>query len=118
MPSIGILRFSNNVIGTMAAGWVDIFNTMPILIAGTEGQVYVNDGQLYFHSQHVEGADGKAPWTDLPPALPHAFDLFLDAVLGKDVPLVSAKEAADRVAVMEALYTAAKTNSWVKPDTL
>lgn len=113
-----IIRFSDNVIGTMAAGWVDVFNTMPILVAGTEGQIYVNNGQLYFHSKHVEGADGKAAWTDLPEALPHAFDLFLDAVLGQDVPLVSAKEAADRVAVMAALYKAAKTNTWVEPETL
>ena len=41
------------------------------------------------------GADGSE-WTDLPEALPHAFDLFLDALNGENVPLISVKEAADR----------------------
>lgn len=111
----GLMRFSNGVVGTLAAGWVDVFNTMPILIAGTEGQIYANDGKVYFHSQHVEGADGKTPWEDLPDGLPHAFDLFLDAITGQDVPLVSAQEAAYRVAVMEAFYQAAETQTWVEP---
>jgi predicted dehydrogenase len=112
----GLMRFSNGVIGTLAAGWVDVFNTMPILVAGTEGQVYVNDGQVYFHSKHVEGADGKSAWANLPDALPHAFDLYLDALQGQDVPLVTVREAADRTAVMEAFYEGATSNSWVKPS--
>jgi len=113
----GLMRFSNGVIGTMDAGWVDVYNNMPILVAGTEGQVYVNGGAVFFRSEHVDGADGATPWDDLPDALPHAFDLFLDAVNGHDVPLVSAQEAADRVAVMEAFYQAAAANTWVRPQT-
>jgi predicted dehydrogenase len=112
----GLMRFSNGVVGTLAAGWVDVANTMPILVAGTEGTVYVNDGKLYLKSDNVDGADGSE-WTDLPDALPHAFDLFLDALNGKDVPLVTAKEAADRTAVMEAFYSGAESNTWVKPPT-
>ena len=112
----GLMRFSNGVIGTMAAGWVDVFNTMPILVAGTEGQIYVNDENVYFKSKHVAGADGKMPWTSLPEALPHAFDLYLDAICGKDVPLVSAREAAERVTVMEAFYRAAETNTWIEVE--
>jgi hypothetical protein len=45
--------------------------------------------------------------------LPHAFELFLDALLGQDVPLVGAREAALRSSVMEAMYEAAKTETWV-----
>jgi predicted dehydrogenase len=111
------MRFSNGVIGTLAAGWVDVLNTMPVLVAGTEGQVYVNDGQVYFKSDHVEGADGKSAWTDLPAELPHAFELFFDALHGQDVPLISVREAADRTAVMEAFYEAAASNTWVEPQT-
>ena len=44
---------------------------------------------------------------------PHAFELFLDALVGKDVPLVTASEAAYRNVVMEALYTGAKLKSWI-----
>ena len=112
----GLMRFANGAIGALAAGWVDVLRPMPILVSGAEGAVYVNDDKLYLQSNHIDGADG-GEWTDLPDALPHAFDLFLDAVLGKAVPLVSAKEAADRTAVMEAFYQAAETNSWVQPQT-
>ena len=112
----GLLRFANGAIGTLAAGWVDVMRPMPILVSGTKGVVYVHDDKLYLQSEQVPGADG-GEWTDLPAALPHAFDLYLDALLGKAVPLVSAKEAADRTAVMEAFYLAAETNSWVEPQT-
>ncbi len=112
----GMLRFANGAIGTIAAGWVDVLQPQSILVSGTEGVAYVADGALYVQSANLPGTDGGA-WTDLPDALPHAFDLFLDAINGEDVPLISAKEAADRSAVMEAFYQAAATNSWVQPNT-
>ncbi len=112
----GMLRFANGAIGTFAAGWVDLLRTAPILVSGTEGVAYVDDDKLYVKSDNLAGADG-GEWTDLPEALPHAFLLFLDALNGEDVPLISAKEAADRTAVMQAFYQAAETNSWVKPQT-
>ena len=112
----GLMRFANGAIGTLAAGWVDVLRPMPILVTGTEGAVYVDHDKLYLQSNHIAGADGSE-WTDLPDALPHAFDLYLDALQGEAVPLVSAKEAADRTAVMEAFYLAAETNSWVQPQT-
>jgi predicted dehydrogenase len=110
----GILVFENGVVGTLAAGWVDVANPVTALVSGTEGHAYVRDGALYFQSKHVDGATGEAPWTALPEAWPHAFELFLDAVVGKpDVPLVSAQEAAARSAVMEAFYIAAARKAWV-----
>lgn len=112
----GMLRFKNGAIGTIAAGWVDVLRPQSILASGTEGVAYVDDGKLYVQSANLPGTGG-GEWTDLPEALPHAFDLFLDAINGADVPLISAKEAADRSAVMEALYQAAATNSWVEPKT-
>ncbi len=112
----GMLRFANGAIGTIAAGWVDVLRPQSILVSGTEGVAYVDDDTLYVQSANLPGTEGGA-WTDLPEALPHAFDLFLDAIIGEDVPLISAKEAADRSAVMEAFYQAAATNSWVQPKT-
>jgi predicted dehydrogenase len=110
----GLLRFKNGVIGSLAAGWVDVAHPLSLIISGTEGHAYVSNGELYFQSAHVEGADGKSPWTNLPQPLPHAFDLFLEAVSGKqDVPLVGAREAAYRSAVMEALYQASHEQTWV-----
>jgi predicted dehydrogenase len=111
----GLLHFEGGAIGVLAGGWVDLANPVPILISGTEGHAYVCQGQLYYKSEHVEGADGVAPWTDLPVDMPHAFELFLDAMLGQDVPLVGAREAAVRSAVMEAMYEAAAKKTWVEP---
>lgn len=110
----GMLQFGNGTIATLAAGWVDVANPVTVEISGTEGHAIVVNGDLYFHSEHVDGADGKTAWTDLPPAWPHAFELFLDAVVGQpDVPLVTAVEAAQRSVVMEALYQAAGTGRWL-----
>ncbi len=111
----GLMRFSNGVIGSLAAGWVDVAHPVSVVISGTEGHAYVENGDLYFTSVHVPDADGSSAWTDLPEALPHAFDLFFDAVNGADVPLVSAEEAAARSAVMEAFYEGARQQAWVAP---
>lgn len=111
----GLLRFANGAIASLAAGWVDMLNPQPVLISGTGGLAYVDNGKLFVKSDNLHGADG-GEWTDLPDALPHAFVLFLEALLGESVPLISAKEAAQRSAVMHALYQAASTNAWVKPQ--
>ena len=108
-----LLQFQNGAIATLAAGWVDVADPVTVQIAGTEGHATVVNGKLFFKSSHVEGADGKAVWNDLPAAWPHAFELFLDAVVGKTaVPLVAADEAAQRNVVMEALYQAAQAGNW------
>jgi predicted dehydrogenase len=110
----GMLKFKNGVIGTLAAGWTDVANPVTLELSGTQGHALVMNGQLFFKCQSIEGADGKTPWTDLPEAWPHAFELYLDAVVGKyGVALVTAHEAAYRSTVMEALYTAAREKRWV-----
>lgn len=115
----GLMKFTSGVVGTLAAGWVDVSNPVTLMVSGTEGHAFIERGQLFFQSSKVEGADGKQPWTDLPPAWPHAFELFLDAVMGKEnVPLVSPAEAAMRSAVMEAFYKAAQTKKWVAPKAM
>jgi predicted dehydrogenase len=111
----GLLKFEGGAIGVLASSWVDVANPVPLLISGTEGYAYVANGEFYFQSEHVPGADGQEPWTKLPDPWPHSLDLFLDALAGKDVSLVSAREAAVRSSVMEAMYEAAKAKTWVKP---
>jgi predicted dehydrogenase len=110
----GLLEFSNGAVATLAAGWVDVAHPINLNVSGTEGHAYACNNQLYFKSSHVAGADGETPWTDLPEAWPHAFELFLDALVGKpDVPLVSPREAAARSVVMAALYQGANQKEWV-----
>ena len=112
----GLMQFASGAIGTMAAGWVDVANPVRLIVSGTEGHAVMFHDTLYYTSKHVDGADGKTPWTTLPEPLPHAFDLYLDALLGKDVPLVSVREAAYRTTVMETLYKSAKAHCWLAPD--
>jgi predicted dehydrogenase len=109
----GLLRFANGVAGSLAAGWVDVLNPVKLELSGTQGYACVFNKQLYFKSELVPGAEGMEPWTELDEPWPHAFELFLDAVTGKEgVPLVGAREAAYRSAVMEALYRAAREKTW------
>ncbi len=111
-----MMRFPGGAMATLAAGWVDLANPVSLQLSGTEGQAAIINGDLFFQSTRVAGADGKKPWTDLPPALPHALDLFLNAIGGGSTAcLVTAREAAVRSAVMEAIYRAGALNRWVKP---
>ncbi len=112
----GMLRYAGSTVATLAAGWVDLANPVQTLVAGTKAHALVLNGKLYLKSDDIEGATGEEPWTQLPEQLPHAFELFLDAVSGKEgVPLVTPREAAVRSAVMEAMYEGAARREWVSP---
>jgi predicted dehydrogenase len=115
----GLLRFSNGAIGTLAAGWVDLADPVKYLISGAEGHAAIINGQLHMTSRKDARFDGSQPVRDneLPAAAPRAFDLFLDALVGKEpaVPLVGVEEAAYRSAVMEAMYEGARNDAWVAP---
>lgn len=108
-----MLKFPNGAIGTVAASWVDLANPITCEITGTKAYAYIHYGKLYVKCEGI--SDGANPVTDLPAALPHAFDLFLDALNGKTVSLVTVAEAAQRSSVMEAIYKGAKSGKWVAP---
>ncbi len=111
-----LLKFKGGIIGTLAAGWVDVANPVTFLISGTEGHAAIIRDELYFTCKKVEGADGATPWRALPAALPAPLDQFVDAVLGKPAPaLVAPRDAAARVSVMEAAYAASAKGTWVEP---
>jgi predicted dehydrogenase len=110
----GLLQFKDGVIGTLAAGWVDIEDPVQLLISGTEGHAVVVDGHLYYKSKYVPGTDSKEPYTKLPPAPKAPMEQFLTAVAGSKLePLVSPGQAAARVVVMEAMYKAAHERRWM-----
>jgi predicted dehydrogenase len=111
-----LIRFKNGVIGTLAAGWVDVDDPVQLLISGTEAHAVIVNGRLYYKNKKIADADGKEPYTHLPPPLPLPLDQFINAVAGqKDQPLVKPHEAAARVSVMEAMYKAARGRKWEKP---
>ena len=110
-----LIRFKNGVIGTLAAGWVDVDDPVQLLISGTEAHAVIVNGRLYYNNKKVSDADGKEPYTRLPSAPPAPLDQFVNAVAGqKDQPLVKPREAAARVSVMEAAYKAARGRKWEK----
>ena len=84
------------------------------LISGTEGHATVVDNHLYYRSKKVPGSDSKEALTNFPKAPRAPMHQFLDALAGsKDQPLVTPREAAARVVVMEAIYQAARGHKWV-----
>lgn len=110
----GLLRFTNGVTGTISAGWIEPENPVSLLVSGTEGHAVVLNDRLYLRTKKVEGADGARPWMKLAPPLDHPLLQFVSAIAGqKGLPLVTVREAAARVKVMEALYQSARDRKWV-----
>src|SRR5688572_27803720 len=62
-----LMVFKTGIIGTLAAGWVDVDDPVQLLISGTEGHAAIARGELYYKSSKVSGADGRKKFTDLPP---------------------------------------------------
>ena len=83
-----LIRFDSGVIGTLAAGWVDIEDPVKLLISGTEGQAFILNDQLFYRSQKVAGSDSHKSWTDLPKSPNAPMVQFLKAIAGvKGEPL-------------------------------
>ncbi|BDI34425.1 hypothetical protein CCAX7_64760 [Capsulimonas corticalis] len=103
-----LLTFASGATAVFDASWIDPKLRSAWEIYGTEGQIQVAGNDVLYFSQKVEGADGSAV-TDLPENAPHAFDLWVNALQGKElvVPLVSVDQAALGSTLMERIYIAA-----------
>ena len=114
----GLIRFESGVVATLAAGWNDIADPVQLEIAGTEGHAVVFNGQLYLSGKGFDDADGKTSFDTSSYNAPAGLDAFLNAlVTGEKSPaLVTVREAAYRSAVMEAMYEAANSATWVSPQ--
>jgi predicted dehydrogenase len=89
-------------------------NPVGLLVCGTEGHAAVFNDRLYLRTKKVPGADGARPWGRLPPGPDHPLLQFVSAVAGQqNMPLVTAREAAARVKVMEAMYRSAREGKWI-----
>jgi predicted dehydrogenase len=109
-----MLRMKDGVVATLVAGWVDAANPVTLQIAGTEGHAVVVRDQLHFESKRVPGSTLGEPVKGLPPGPKAPLMQWVDAVGGqKGEPLVTPREAAARVAVMEAAYESARSGRWV-----
>ncbi|MEI7576670.1 MAG: Gfo/Idh/MocA family oxidoreductase [Armatimonadota bacterium] len=103
-----MLKFTNGIIGTMAAGWNDVADPYRLMVMGTKG--YATLGA----ELKVAGEDGKlAVYESLEPAKPAGFNGWLDALEGKPADLVTPREATNRDVVMSAIYQGAEQDKWV-----
>jgi len=110
-----LLRFAGGFVATLSAGWVDIANPVTLQIGGTEGHAVIVQDKLLFQSKQVPGSSLNAPVEGLPQGPKPPLRQFVDAVAGVEgQPLVTPREAAARVAVMEAAYASARAGQWTK----
>jgi len=103
---VGLVTFESGAVAVVEASWVNPKLHSPVEFHGTRGQFVVNGGKVFYYSDLVPGADGgefQVPGENLP----HAFELFFDALEGASVPLVKVREAALGSHVMYELYKAA-----------
>jgi predicted dehydrogenase len=108
-----MLRMKDGVVATLVAGWVDVANPVTLQIAGTEGHAVIVRDQLLFESKHVPGSTLSSPVKGLRAGPEQPLLQWVDAVGGAaGQPLVTPREAAARVAVMEAAYQSARTGRW------
>ena len=109
-----LLKFKSGANGTLGAGWLDHGNPLGTQVSGLKGHAVVRDNQLLVNCKELTGKDGFEPYDGGRAELPHAFDLFLEAINGKrGLPLVTIAEAAYGVTVMEAIYKGAAKREWI-----
>lgn len=102
-----LMKFKNGITGTLAAGWVDVGNSIPFFVSGTQAEGFVLGSMVIMNGKQQN---------ELPAALPEPMDQFIDAVSGKTVTtLVNVRDAARRVSVMESAYKGAAQQAWSKP---
>jgi predicted dehydrogenase len=110
-----LLRMRDGLVASLTAGWVDVANPVTLQIAGTEGHALIVNDTLHFVSKKVPGSRITEPTAaaSLPAAPLAPMHQWLDAVAGKSgQPLVTPREAAARVAVMDAAYESSRTSRW------
>lgn len=112
-----LLRLANGAHATLGAGWVDHGNPVECQVSGTKAHAYLSGGTLFLNAPEITGEKGFVPHDGGLSDLPHAFDLFLDALCGGSRDgLIPVGQAAYGCAVMEALYRAAAEGRWVEID--
>jgi predicted dehydrogenase len=102
-----LFKFSSGAIGTLAASWDDVADPIRIQVCGTKGAATVGSEFM------LAGSDGKFEKVEAGEGAPAGFNAFLDHLEGKSVDLVTAREAANRDVVMDAIYKGAESQSWV-----
>ncbi len=110
-----LLKFKNGANATIGAGWLDWGNPVSTHVSGTKASAFIRDDQLYLNSKDLTQKEGFQPYSENEADLPHAFELFLNALTGQtEVPLVSIRDAAYGSTVMDAIYRGAMNRQWIE----
>ena len=98
-----MLRMNDGVVATLVAGWADVENPVTLQVAGTEGHGVVFRDRLLFASMKVPGSSLAQAVKGLAPGPKEPLQQWVDAVGGATgQALITPREAAARVSVMEA----------------
>jgi len=110
---MALLRMKGGLVASLTAGWVNVANPLTLQIGGTEGHAVIVHDRLHFESKRVAGSKLSEPVASLPVAPRAPLLQWVDAVSGQaGQPLVTPREAAARVAVMDAAYESARAGRW------
>ena len=108
-----LLELADGSAASLWASWVDAADPVQLVVTGTHASAAVLDGRLSYR-RTLAGIDPEVPAQALPAELPHAFELFLDAITSGDgQDLVTPGQAARCSVLVEALYRAAGERTWV-----
>ena len=105
------LLFADGAVGLISAGWTECSSPVAIEVHGIEGWAVASAGELQVEPPQPDLAEVEVT----PPRAGAALDCFLDAITGRpDAPLVDVSTAARHVELLEAMYRAARTRTWVR----
>ncbi len=108
----GMVVFNSGAVATVAGGWVDHANPNQVEVSGTKGHLRVTNGRLFAQIPDMDISQSDQ-WTDLPEDHKHPIELFFDAVSGqRNLPLITANEAANVNRLVTDIYRANESYSW------
>jgi predicted dehydrogenase len=107
------LDFSDGMVANVWGSWADLANPVRLIVSGTDAHASIVDGRLSYR-RVVGGKASEIPIDGIRPDLPHAFQLFLDAIAGDaDAELVLPAQAARCSIIIEAAYRSARIFDWL-----
>lgn len=106
-----MFEFKNGAIGTLASSWDDTAVPYQVQVCGTKGHAIMFGWDL-----HLAAAGEKLEKIELPAAKSAGFPAFLDWIEGEDANFVGATETHQRDVVMDRVYEAARTRTWVEVE--
>ncbi len=105
------LLFADGAVGLISAGWTECSSPITIEVHGTDGWAVASAGELTVEPPQPDLSEVEVS----SPSAGAALGCFLDAVTGlPDAKLVDVQTAARHVELLEAMYRAARSRTWVR----